>query len=88
MLGSVPGNVLGESAAFPLWEGRVKQLPRPSWITGASSLLVQPGSPQEAACDLLLPLLPNFLPSLVLSPQEGCATPSPPGAPASQEENT
>lgn len=47
-LGLVPGNVLGNSAALPRWEGRVKYLPCPSWITEAS-LLLQPGPPPETA---------------------------------------
>lgn len=41
---------LPSHATLPRGKGRVKWLPRPLWITEASSLLLQPGSPQETAC--------------------------------------
>lgn len=67
---------LPSHAALPCLEGRVKCLPCLSWITEASSLLLQPGSPRKLPVACPLPLHPNFLPSLVLSPHEGCTAPS------------
>lgn len=80
LLGSVSGNVLGNSAALPCWEGRVKYQPCPSWIRGLTPFTAWASSgncpsPRILTSCLLwssLPLraAPPHPPPRALAPQE------------------